>query len=146
MKIQRPFHQDFRDMLLISKRERTIGKPFVPEDCSDLIQFGKRDVIPENVINTIMNISDVFNLQYEIFRYSRIATSCQWTLQLRKINSLFQASNTKGRSKSTVQNENIKLHIRLLPQMHLSTRRHSGDRDDFLPRNINTFTCIVEKR
>ena len=70
MKIQRPFHQDFRDMLLISKTERTIGKPFVPEDCSDLIQFGKRDVIPENVINTIMNISDVFNLQYEIFRYS----------------------------------------------------------------------------
>lgn len=72
MKIQRPFHQDFRDMLLISKTERTIGKPFVPEDCSDLIQFGKRDVIPENVINTIMNISDVFNLQYEIFRYSLI--------------------------------------------------------------------------
>ena len=65
---------------------------------------------------------------------------------LRKINSLFRVSNTKGRSKSKIQNENIRLHIRLLSRMYLSTQRHSGDRDDFLPRNLITSTCIVEKR
>ena len=93
--------------------------------------------MPEKVINTVMNNSNVGNLQYEIFRGNHVIKHIVSIDAAMKKNQLplAKTSNTKGQSKSKVGNENIKLNIRLFNQTYELTQIHGGDMDNvFTPK------------
>ena len=126
----------------LKKEFEQLGNPFhVTDDCSDLIQLGTRDVMSDNVIDTVRTIQNVGSLQYQNFRKEFILNHREKFDTPIKKNKLplFKTSNTKGQSKSKAQNEDLKLHVRLFSQMYVSTQIRGGDMDDFFKHE--TLKC-----
>ena len=77
--------------------------------------------MPENVIHTVRNISDIANIQYENFMNNHVLKYILPIHIPNKKNKLppFKTSNTKGQSKSKAENEELKLHVRHFSEMYV---------------------------
>ena len=127
------FQEKFaKHVALLTTELNQLGNPFGPDELKELVQLGTKDVMTDNAIFTVRNIEEIGRKQHAEFRETIIFRKSIRLDDPIKKNKLptFKVSNTKGRSAKTESHE-LKMHVRLFSQMHISTQIRGGNMEEF---------------
>ena len=92
------------------KEFKKLGNPFICDSPNELIQIDTRDIMPENVVNTINKIEDIGRKQAETFINDRIVDkkiSINAPITKNKL-PLISNKRSPGAAKSSVARKNLK--------------------------------------
>ena len=138
------FSKHFSDLTTEFKQ---LGSPFLPDEAAELIQLGTRNVTSQEVVNTVRTIEDPGISQHKEFRENRIIKKTKGLHDPITKNKLplLKSTNARGQSSSCIRSKELKLHVGLFSQMHISTQIRGGDMDQFFSHEMLKYPPALAK-
>ena len=117
---------------------KLLGNPFLPDEAAELIQLGKRDAMGTEVINMMKTIEDLGISQHQELKENIIFKKTKGlheAITKSKL-PLFKSTSTRGQYRSCTESKELKLHVRLLSEMYISTQIRCGDMNQFFSHEM----------
>ena len=124
-----------------------LSNPFLPDEATELIQLGIRDVMAPGVIKTVIKIEHLEISQHKEFRERRIIKKTKGlhdSITKNKL-PLFKPTKTRRQSSSRTESKELKLHVRLFSQMYISTQIRGGNMDQFFSHETLKYPPVLTK-
>ena len=136
------FQEKFaKHVVLLTTEFNPLGNPFGPDKSKELVQFGTKDVMTDNVVSTVRNIKEIGRKQHADFRETRI-----FRKSIRLDDPIKKNKLPSFKASAKTESQELKMHVQLFSQTYISTKIRGRNMEEFFSHETLQYPPALARR